>query len=64
MCVGITPPCSKCGAPARWKSMKSAGNEATRRISLIAKFVSDLNDDCPIKQELTDLVNGRSSGGE
>ena len=58
MCVGITPPCSKCGAPARWKSMEQTYREAIKRLHRVAIFIEELEDKCPIKEKLTDLVNG------
>jgi len=58
MCVGITPPCSRCGAPARWKSMQQTCQEALKRLHRVAIFIEELEDDCPIKEELKSIVNG------
>jgi hypothetical protein len=59
MCVGITPPCSKCGAPARWRSIESSGKEAVKRITALAHYIETIGDDCPIKQNLKDIIEGR-----
>jgi len=61
MCVGITPPCPKCGAPARWKTLKTAGEEALRRINKLATFLDGLDDECPIKEQLKNIIEGRSN---
>ena len=60
MCVGITPPCSKCGAPARWKMTISASKKSVERLTNIFTWVQDnLEDDCPIKETLINLLEGR-----
>ena len=59
MCVGISPPCSKCGAPARWKVQLSAAATASARIYTTLEWITkNLPDDCGFKDKLIALLNG------
>jgi len=60
MCVGITPPCSKCGAPARWKSLSESSKRMEQRFHAVKRHIEEnLNDDCPIREELLSVLSGR-----
>ena len=60
MCVvnHLSLPCSKCGAPGTWKHKQTAYERVIKRITALAVFVDELPDDCPIKEQLKDILNG------
>lgn len=59
MCVGISPPCSKCGAPARWKHMQAAQNTVFDRIVEAVNWIDqNMNEECEAKAQLLRILEG------
>lgn len=56
-------PCRKCGAPERWQSaLRLPLERLTLRINRAFEYLHNLPDDCPMKQEMLDILEGRGSG--
>jgi hypothetical protein len=60
MCVGISPPCSKCGAPARWKQERAAYQRSSQNLLNALTYLQvHVHADCPIKEDLIAILEGR-----
>ena len=60
MCVGITPPCSKCGAPARYKIIISSNKALADRVLDTLEWIHEnVDHDCPIRRNIMALLEGK-----
>ena len=61
MCVvsHMGVPCSKCGAPGLWKQQEQTRQRAVKRLLAVAEYVESLPDDCPVKNNLRAVLDGK-----